>query len=192
MNSGIYEIVNTTNQHRYIGSAVDFTRRFREHTYRLNGQRHHAQPLQRAWNKYGAAAFEMHPIMLVNGDGLLQWEQKYLDEFKPEYNIALNAIAPMAGRKRTAESRARMSVIMKGKNVGKKHPPRTPEQCAQISARQKGVRRKPLSLEHKAKVSACHLGRKRSPETRARLSAAAFARYGNTTGVHKNPKARKQ
>ena len=35
MKPGVYEIVNTLNQHRYIGSTVDFDKRWRMHKRRL-------------------------------------------------------------------------------------------------------------------------------------------------------------
>lgn len=35
MTSGIYEIVNTTNQKKYIGSAVDIKARWRSHRHEL-------------------------------------------------------------------------------------------------------------------------------------------------------------
>ena len=53
----IYEIVNQTNNKRYIGKAKDFNRRKNRHLYELRHNRHHCLHLQRAWNKYGESNF---------------------------------------------------------------------------------------------------------------------------------------
>ena len=54
--SGIYEILNTANGKRYIGSAVHFARRWYLHCWKLNRGEHHSAKLQNAWNKHGAGA----------------------------------------------------------------------------------------------------------------------------------------
>ncbi len=54
----IYAITHLASGRRYIGSCLTPTRRWIEHRSRLKCQRHHCEHLQRAWNKYGAGAFE--------------------------------------------------------------------------------------------------------------------------------------
>ena len=52
MNSGIYKILNKINGKFYIGSAVNFKRRFARHKRLLNINCHPNEYLQNAWNKY--------------------------------------------------------------------------------------------------------------------------------------------
>src|SRR5690606_34420785 len=51
--SGIYEIHCTKSGRRYVGSAVNFSARWRLHYTQLCAGKHHSRHLQRAWNKYG-------------------------------------------------------------------------------------------------------------------------------------------
>jgi len=89
---GIYEIKNTLNGHRYIGSSVDILKRWKAHRYSLDRGDHHSRYLQNAWGKYGEKHFkfsileECEPIR----DTILFIEQKYLD-LKPEYNMCKTA-----------------------------------------------------------------------------------------------------
>ena len=85
--SGIYEILNTVNGKRYIGSAVYIVGRFARHRMHLRRGTHHSVHLQRAWNKHGEEAFEFRPILFCTKDMLLYYEQLAIDAFKPLYNI---------------------------------------------------------------------------------------------------------
>lgn len=58
MKAYIYQIKNLENGKLYIGSTIGPDRRFYEHKYDLNKQAHHAEHLQKAWNKYGENSFE--------------------------------------------------------------------------------------------------------------------------------------
>jgi group I intron endonuclease len=92
MLSGIYEIKNTLNNHRYVGSSVNIPKRFGEHRSTLRNNNHHSNYLQKAWNKYGEQHFEFNILEVCEPikDTLLFLEQKYLD-LNPEYNICKNA-----------------------------------------------------------------------------------------------------
>lgn len=192
--SGCYEILNTVNGKRYIGSAVNIATRLKLHRNSLRRGDHHSQALQRAWNKYGEAAFKFLPILTCAKSMLLFYEQQLFNKVKPGYNI-LSIAGSSLGSKRTPEQCARNGELKRGnKNaLGQK---RTPEQCENIAAAQRG---KKLSDAHKAKISKAgkgrpksagwkaataktmparmkklcndNIGRKRTPEQRANLSA---------------------
>lgn len=134
--SGIYAIVNTLNNHKYIGSSMHIKDRLYQHRANLRGNRHHSIHLQNAYNKYGEDKFiwiileTCEPVR----DTLIYIEQKYLD-LKPEYNIAQLASCPaqlhqsqetkdkraakLRGRKRPKEFCEYLSKISLNK-VGKK------------------------------------------------------------------------
>ena len=56
--SGIYSIFNIINNKQYVGSSKNIRRRIKEHYRDLQNNKHHSQPLQNAWNKYGKYSFE--------------------------------------------------------------------------------------------------------------------------------------
>jgi group I intron endonuclease len=87
----IYEINNTENEKRYIGSTSQWKRRKYEHTYLLEQDEHGNNHLQNAWNKYGADAFEFS--IIEETDQQFAEEQNYLDEaeWSNLYNISKQA-----------------------------------------------------------------------------------------------------
>jgi len=163
--SGIYEIVNTVNGKRYIGSAVKLGARWNKHRRELQKRIHHNAPLQHAWNKYGESVFKFLPILTCQKSMLRFYEQQLLDKVKPEYNVATNATQPMAGRRHTEATKMKMSQA----GVGRKH---TPEHCAAMSRARVGKKMKPHTAETKARQSAALKGKTKSKEHRAALSAA--------------------
>ena len=170
--SGIYEIVNTVNGKRYIGSAKNFSRRWGTHRRELKGAKHGNSKLQRAWNKYGEAAFKFLPILVCQKSMLLFYEQQLLDKVKPEYNIALSVSAPMTGMKHTAAAIAKIAAAAKGNtySLGNKA---SPETRARLSKAKKGVLK---SEEHKAKIGNAHRGKTVPEHVRTRM-------LGNTLGL---------
>lgn len=120
--SGIYQIKNKTNNHAYIGSAVDIDGRFRTHKSSLNKKKHHSLYLQRAWDKYGQSNFIFETLERVEVlENLIIREQHYLDERNPEYNICKIA-GSCLGVKFSPESNLKKSLnhSMLGK-FGKDH-----------------------------------------------------------------------
>lgn len=55
--SGVYQIYNTVNGKRYIGSSIHIEQRFKEHLRNLRANKHVNAHLQSAWNKYGEHSF---------------------------------------------------------------------------------------------------------------------------------------
>lgn len=179
--SGIYEIVNTVNGKRYIGSAKRMRYRLKDHRKHLRRQDHDNQKLQRAWNKYGAEVFRYRPLLVCSPENLLFYEQLCIDNLLPEYNICRIAKSSL-GTKRTPEHCAAQSARMKGKRmsveararmsasrIGKKHSEETKRKMAIAATGRK------LSEEIRQKVGAAHRGRKLTPEHYAALSAGRRA-----------------
>jgi len=153
MSTGIYEILNAADGKRYIGSAVNFSKRFYAHRRRLVDGTHHSTHLQRAWVKYGVNAFLFKPILTCQKSMLKFYEQQLLDKIKPEYNMSPTAgttlgvrhspafgaavAARMLGIKRSPTTRAKMSLALRGnKNAaGVMH---SPEWRVRMSARLRG------------------------------------------------------
>ena len=173
--SGIYEIRNTLDGHRYVGSAINMQRRWIKHVSDLNNNKHHSRHLQNAWNKYGATCFKFDILEYCFLPALVSREQFYMDTLIPEYNISPTAYSPL-GIKRTEETRSKMSKAMKGnKNtLGYKH---TDESIAKISAAKMG---NDIGKDARARVTAFNkicmignkhlLGHKHSKETLIKMS----------------------
>lgn len=72
--SGIYQIVNKINNHSYIGSSRNITRRWTIHKYHLEKTNHHSAYLQRAWKKYGNAVFDFVILEYIEPDTQLLFD----------------------------------------------------------------------------------------------------------------------
>ncbi len=156
MTRGIYKIINVVNNKFYVGSAVDLKRRKTRHFSELRNGRHNNRHLQAAWVKYGEQAFVFVVVEeLPDEADLLAAENVWLKEHVGKdycYNLGVDATAPMIGmggelsptygRKRTAEELAAQNW------TGKKH---TEESKEKIRAHLIG---KPKSAEVRAKISA--------------------------------------
>lgn len=119
MNSGIYQIKNKLNEHRYIGSTKNFKKRWNIHKADLKKQKHHSFVLQRAVNKYGIENFVFEILEECEVSSLPEKEQKYLDEHNPEYNILKNIDG--SNRTFTEETRKKMSDAKIGISLTEKH-----------------------------------------------------------------------
>lgn len=111
--SGVYEIINTINGHRYIGSADNMRVRWNLHKQQLNKGNHHSPYLQRAWNKYGEKSFKFNLLVLANEKNYrLLIEQGLIDQLMPEYNVCPKAHSRLGAK-------TRPETIIKLKKIGK-------------------------------------------------------------------------
>jgi group I intron endonuclease len=164
MNTGVYKIENTHNGNCYIGSTRNLSSRWYQHLRLLLRRKHHSCVLQSAWDKWGPGAFSFRPLLICDKGLLLYYEQRCIDEFSPEYNIASSAYAPTAGRKLSAKHRAKIGAALTGRVFSAETRLRmrnshlgqipTPEALAMLAATNRG---KKLSPEHRAKISEAHL-----------------------------------
>jgi group I intron endonuclease len=182
--SGVYAIVNRSEDRRYIGSSVDIPRRWCEHRTRLQRGLHTNKILQAAWDKYGAVSFDwviLEPV--ADRNEMIEREQYWIDRTIDPYNLSQRAgSGPKPGTVVSPEQCARLSAALTGK-------PKSASHRAAISAARKGkkfpnhaaaLRGKKLPAETRAHMSAAHKRRyelhPRSEETRAKLSAALAGR----------------
>lgn len=165
MTCGIYSITNTKNKKRYIGSAIDIGKRWREHLYGLRNGKHHSRHLQAAWNKYGEATFCFDVVTTCDPEQLIEQEQFWIDAFQTAnvrfgYNISHTAGSTL-GVKATDETRAKLSASHMGKH-------RTEEAKAKTAASLlKTWEQQP---DRRAKLAEWATGRKHTEEARAQMS----------------------
>ena len=179
MNTGVYEICNAANGKRYVGSAADFRKRRVMHLSVLRRGKHHSVVLQRAWDKYGEAAFSFNLLLACSRKDLVFYEQRCMDGLSSEYNIAKVAGSSLglvlspehrakisaAGieRMRSPEARAKKS----SDNIGYRHSPEAIEKMRLAALG------RVCSPETREKMRLVNIGRKHSAETRAKMSVAA-------------------
>ena len=152
---GIYQIYNIKNGKRYIGSSIDVERRWKAHVAELQGSRHPNEHLQRSWIKYGSKAFELGNLLICIPEDMLIYEQWFLDNWKPEYNMCL-VVGSRLGREHTKETKEKLSKA----HIGKKH---TEETKAKMSKAKQG--------------NTIWIGRKHTAESKKKMSESAKRRW---------------
>ena len=160
MSSGIYKIENKLNGKVYIGSAVNFTKRFRCHISTLNSKKHKNDKLQKAWNKYGENNFNFILVLTCTVEELLMFEQIIINTFNSVtcgYNIA-----PVAGN-----------------SFGTKHTEETKQKMKKAWELRRLTPKKPMSEEVKLKISESKKGKKRKPFTEEAKKNMSLSRMGN-------------
>jgi group I intron endonuclease len=170
--SAVYRIRNLVNGKVYVGSTNDWHLRVKQHLSTLRRGVHSSGILQRAYAKYGEAAFVFEIVEIVEPCNLLEREQHYLDQ-RPAYNISLVAGHTRLGLKSSPEHCARMSSSLKGRISPMKGKTFSEEHKKKISESETGVpklslRRVPRSDETRRKIAAAAANR--SEEMRERIS----------------------
>lgn len=84
--SGIYAIINIANDKLYIGSAKNFSERQNEHFRKLRYGKHVNKHLQSSYDKYKDKNFIFVKLEYCEKEKLIEREQWWIDNLKPEYN----------------------------------------------------------------------------------------------------------
>lgn len=151
----VYRIRNKINGHYYIGSTSRFASRMYHHRSRLRAHKHSSPILQRAYDKYGEAAFICDVLEKCEIRVLIHREQRLLSTLKPRYNASrIAGPKTRLGMKSSAEHKRRMSQALMGR----------------ISP----MKGKHFSREHCRRISAALTGRKRYPWRRIVLTGKRF------------------
>lgn len=110
-NSGIYKITNLVNSKFYIGSSTNISKRYLHHIHCLRANKHCNKHLQNSINKYGINNFVFEVI--EECENVLEREQFYIDNYKPQYNICITA-GSNKGIKFTKEHKEKIGLSNKG------------------------------------------------------------------------------
>lgn len=183
--SGIYEIVNTVNGKRYVGSAVNIERRFSTHRRMLIRGKHHSRKLQNSWDKHGEAAFLFRRILICEPGYLLMYEQIFIDSTAPEYNICRVAGSTL-GIKWPDEIKAKVAKTRKNDHFrGRTHSAETIEKMSNAQRGNTATKGKKRSADAVEKTATAHKGMKRSAETRERIRQKALGRKRSPESIEK-------
>lgn len=209
----VYLATNRVNGKRYVGAtshALDFRRR--QHEQAPNAKRTTCRYFHAAMKKYGSDAFEWMVLASCETfDEGLREEIRLIAEIRPEYNLTVGGqgttgrvvsqaqrdhhSSVMKGRKRSAESIAKMIATNTGRKRAPEHRKRmsegrkgmkfSPEHCQNIGLARKGKKSPPHAIEarrqawlgrvpteeHREKIRVALKGRQRPPEVVARMLA---------------------
>lgn len=157
--TGVYCIVNKVNGKRYVGSAAhSLEARGYSHFWHLERDTHKNKHLQASFNKYGKDNFEFAVLERCSPNRCVKREQRWMNHFQSwdrrfGYNQASRAGSTL-GRRYSEETKQVW--------VGKRHT---------LESRMK------MTITNRGKGKALK-GRPKSPEHRAKLSAAIKAKGG--------------
>jgi group I intron endonuclease len=158
---GIYQIKNLLDGKIYIGSSFDTKKRMGVHLSRLRKNKHCNKHLQNAWNKYGEENFEFKILLYCEPFELLRYEQWFIDNLKPEYNI-LPTAGSCLGVKQTSEHIEKRTKYIRGNKM-------SDEARHNMSLAHLG---KKQTIEHIEKVAASHRGKHLSEKTKKKIGDA--------------------
>jgi group I intron endonuclease len=119
--TGIYQIRNVINGHRYVGSAFNIKGRWSVHKHLLVNRKHINRHLQNVWNKYGEQNFIFEVLEITEKEKIISREQFFIDTLKPEYNLSPTA-GNTTGVLFSEERRNNISNALKGKCAGVNNP----------------------------------------------------------------------
>ena len=87
--SGVYMLINNITKEFYIGSSLNLTKRMVSYYYYTNSDKLSKIVIIRAMKKYDLDNFSLGILEFCKNDSkvCLNLEQKWLDKYKPKYNI---------------------------------------------------------------------------------------------------------
>jgi group I intron endonuclease len=190
--SGIYSIRNAVSGRVYVGAARVFGERWRDHRKLLRAGNHHAIRLQRSWDKHGEVVFLFAVIEVISRDAfanvldfrnaMKQREQYWIDvnqAASKEHGFnSLPRAFSLIGSTWSAETRANQLASWTPERRAAQAADRSEQKLSadHILAFGHANRGKVRTPEQRAKISAARKGKKASPETKAKLSAAGMGR----------------
>lgn len=183
---GIYKITNLLDSKVYIGQARNIKERWQCHLNNLTNNRHCNNHLQNAWNKYGAENFKFEIIEECEESELNEREIYWIDYYggcnsNNNYNLMAGG---NCGGSPSIETRQKLSIKNKGQkrsqefskrlrevNLGKHHSEETKKKIGLGGlGRIPWNKNKPITEEHKQKISKANSGRIRSEEAKQKTS----------------------
>jgi group I intron endonuclease len=164
---GVYMILNSVNDHCYIGSTKDLQKRRRDHFRQLERGIHKNAHLQSAYNQYGPEAFTFHVLEQLDESDLIRVEQQYIDWLSPAYNLAPQA-GSVTGIKRSPELIANLTAAAAAANKGR---PKSPSSIEQLRATRRARREAGL---YAPRVLTPEILAKRGATVRAKMEAGLY------------------
>lgn len=181
--SVIYKIQNLCNGNIYVGSALNYPQRRKNHLSKLKNHKHHSQYLQNAWNKYGEQNFIFEILEYCIKENLIEREQYYIDTLNPKYNICRIAGSRL-GMVHSEETKNKISENCKGM-LGKFHSEKTKEKMRETWNRKNSLnppRERNIKIKKKNKA-------RNEPKKRTSLAEDHKKRISESLSGEKSNKA---
>ena len=160
INSGVYKIESKVNDKIYIGSAVDLYARECVHLSLLRRNKHYNIHLQRAWNKHGEENFKFEVLITCHPSMCVWYEQQFLDQWAPKYNICSTAGSVLGLIKGPLSNKQKREISKRGKGT-----PKPKSYSEKLSKRMMGNtiwKGKTHSEKSKKKMSLAQMGNKKA------------------------------
>ena len=201
---GVYEIKNTVNGKRYVGSSQNIRIRFRGHRNMLVKGNHFNRHLQRSWNVFGEDKFVFKTVLFCPINRLFDFEQIFIRSYKVNnrdfgYNEAECASSSMRGLHHSKETKDQMSLRRRGNKFAVGHK-RSADHKEKISSANLGNQHgagRVLSANHKETLRVRNIGNKyslgikQSVETCSKKSVAGLGNK-NSLGSRRSKEFRLQ
>lgn len=115
--SGVYVIINNINKELYVGSSINLTRRMVSYYYYTNSDKPSKLVIVRAMKKYGLENFSLGIKEFCKKDSqiCLNLEQKWIDYYKPLYNV-LTLAGNSSGFKHRVETINKLKELLSKEN----------------------------------------------------------------------------
>lgn len=168
--SGIYSAIHRDSGKCYVGSSVNIGDRMRRHIRESVGRCETA--FHRALKNLGRENFDFEVLERCDPSLLLDREQFYISFLDSARNGFNTIETPKKTRFGTGVSQAtRIRLSEAGRSSQK-----TLAHCRAMAEKSKGVKRRAVSEETKAKLRLANIGKKASEETRLKMSAKGKGR----------------
>jgi hypothetical protein len=178
----VYTIRSKTSGKAYYGSTNNFKRRRNQHLQLLRRGTHHSAHLQNAWNAYQEHDFliEILHTFATEADMLI-CEKSFLSDLTKTYNVSSEVDkGHTRGRPRSAETKAKLSAMFKGRFVSEETKAKIRAARAKQTPRRAGMTHSDLTKSiikaKRALQVSTNKGRKFGKVARANMGAARIGK----------------
>lgn len=115
--AGIYLFINKMNGDKYVGSSITLSKRMASHFYHANSSKGTKILFYRAMRKYKLENFSLAILEFCNSDIIVcsDLEQKWIDYYKPRYNI-LKIAGSSSGFRHSIDTINKLKELFKKEN----------------------------------------------------------------------------
>ncbi len=114
---GVYLFINNITNDLYVGSSLNLTKRMGSHFFHANSNNVTKIVITRAMRKYGLDNFSLAILEFCDSDlsVCLDLEQKWIDYYKPNYNV-LSIAGSSSGFRHSTDTIDKLKQQLKGEN----------------------------------------------------------------------------
>jgi len=147
--SGVYLFINNITNDLYVGSSITLSKRMTSHFYLANSDKATNIVLARAMRKYGLKCFSLGILEICASDTIIcsELEQKWMDYYKPRYNV-LKIAGSSSGFRHSIETINKLKELFKKESHPKYGTVSSPET---INAIAQGIKEFYLTHSHPSK-----------------------------------------